>query len=52
MIGYLDKVIRPLVLVLLKISGYVKTIKSKDWDKDKNKKLMSSQTSILTMRDF
>ena len=52
MIGYLDKVRRPLVLVLLKISGYAKTIKSKDWDKDKNNKFMSSETSILTMRSF
>ena len=37
LIGYLGKVIRPLVLVLPKISGYVKTFKVKD----KNYKLMS-----------
>ena len=30
LIGYLDKVIRPLVLILPKISGYVKTLKIKD----------------------
>ena len=27
LIGYLDKAIRPLVLIMPKISGYVKTIK-------------------------
>ena len=37
LIGYLGKVIRPLVLVLPKISGYIKTFKVKD----KNYKLMS-----------
>ena len=36
MIGYLNKVIRPLVLVLPKMSGYVKIFKSKDGDKDTN----------------
>ena len=41
MIGYLDKVIRPLVLIMPKMSGYVKTFKVKDVDKDKNNKLMS-----------
>ena len=30
MIGYLDKAIRPLVLIMTKISGYVKTFKVKD----------------------
>ena len=40
-IGYLDKVVRPLVLILPKISGYVKTFKVKDGDKDKRYKLMS-----------
>ena len=40
MIRYLDKVIRPLVLVFPKTSGYVKTFKIKDKDKDKNNKLM------------
>ena len=29
MIGYLDEVIRPLVLILPKMSGYVKTFKDK-----------------------
>ena len=42
MTGYLDEVIRPLVLILLKISWYVKAFKVKDGDKDKNNKLMSS----------
>ena len=39
--GYLDKAIRPLVLVMPKMSGYVKTFKVKEGDKDKNNKLMS-----------
>ena len=30
MIGYLDKVMRPLVLILPKMCGYVKTFKVKD----------------------
>ena len=38
MIGYLDKLIRPLVLILPKMSGYVKTFKVKY----NNNKLMSS----------
>ena len=37
MIGYLEDLIRPLVLILLKMSGYVKTFQYKDGDKDKNK---------------
>ena len=38
MIGYLDKAIRPLALIM---SRYVKTFKVKDNDKDKNEKLIS-----------
>ena len=41
LIGHLDKVIRALVLMLSKMSEYVKTFKVKDRDKDKNNKLMS-----------
>ena len=41
MIEYIDKVTTTLVSVLLKMSGYVKTFDIKDWDKDKNNKLMS-----------
>ena len=41
MIGYLDKVIRPLDLILPKISGYVKTFKVKD----KNNKLIPFHTN-------
>ena len=37
MIGYLEDLIRPLVLILLKMSGHVKTFQYKDGDKDKNK---------------
>ena len=39
LIGYLDKDIRPLVLVMPKVSGYVKKFKFKDGVKDKNYKL-------------
>ena len=41
MIRYLDKVIRPLVSGLPKMSGYFRTFKVKDRDKGKNSKLMS-----------
>ena len=41
MIGSLDKAIRPLVLKVSKMDGYVKTFKMKDGDKDKNNKLIS-----------
>ena len=37
LIGYLNEVIRPLILILPKMSGYVKTFKIKDGDKDKDK---------------
>ena len=40
MIAYLDKAIRALVLIMSKMSGYVKTFKFKDGGKDKNNKLM------------
>ena len=32
LIGYLDDAIRPLVLLLPKINGYIKTFKDKDYD--------------------
>ena len=41
LIGYLDEVIRPLVLILPKMSGYVNTFKDKGGDENKNNKLMS-----------
>ena len=41
LIRYRDKDGRPLVLIISKMSGYVKTFKFKDGDKDKNNKLMS-----------
>ena len=41
MIGHIYKVIRPLVLILPKISGHVKAFKVKDGDKYKNNKLIS-----------
>ena len=40
LIRYLDNVIRPLVSILPKMSGYIKTFKVKDGNKDKNNKLM------------
>ena len=36
-IGYFDKAIRLLVLIIPKMSGYVKTLKVKKGDKNKNK---------------
>ena len=41
LIGYSEKAIRPLVLIMPKISRYVKTFKVKDGDKNKINKLMS-----------
>ena len=41
MFGYVDKLIRLLVLILPKKSEYVKTFKVKYGDKDKNNKLAS-----------
>ena len=41
MTGYLDDVIRPLILVLLKMRRCIKFFKEKDRDKNKNAKLMS-----------
>ena len=41
LVGYLVKAIRPLVLIMLKMSGYVKTFHVKHGGKDKNNKLMS-----------
>ena len=41
MIRYLDEVIRPLVLVLPKMSRYVKTLINEDGNKNKNNKFIS-----------
>ena len=46
MIGYLDKVIKALVLILLKISVYFKTFKNKDGDKNKKNKLMPLRINV------
>ena len=43
LIGYLDKAIRPLVLIMPKMSGYIKIFKVKDGDKDKNNKFTAGQ---------
>ena len=44
MTGYLEKIIRPLALIIRKMNGYVKTFKVNDRDKDKSNKLMSFRT--------
>ena len=41
MIGYIDKALRPLGLIIAKMGGYVKTFKVKNGDKNKSNKLMS-----------
>ena len=41
LVGYSEKAIRPLILIMPKMSGYVKTFKVKDGDKDKSNKLIS-----------
>ena len=40
MIGYLDQVKRSFVLIMPKMSGYVKTFKVRDGDNDKSNKLV------------
>ena len=40
LIGYLDEVIKSLVLILPKISEYIKTFIDKGGDKNKNYKLL------------
>ena len=40
LIGYLDQVKRSLVLIMPKMSGYVKTFKVRDGDNDKSNKLV------------
>ena len=41
LVGYLDKVLRSIVLILSIMSGYVKIFKVQDGDKDKNNRLIS-----------
>ena len=43
LIGYLNKAIRQLLLIMPRMSGYVQAFKVKDGDKDKNNKLMFSR---------
>ena len=50
--GYLDKVIRTLVFILSKMSGYVKTFKDKAGDKDKNYKLVSFLLDVEKIEDL
>ena len=42
LIRYLDKAIKPLVSIMPKMSGYVKTFKVKDGDKGKYNKMIFS----------
>ena len=51
MIRYLDKVLRPLVLLLPKMSGYVKIFKVRNGNKDKCKKLMSFRIDHVKLLD-
>ena len=41
LVGYLDKVLRSIVLILSIMRGYVKIFKVQDGDKDKNNRLIS-----------
>ena len=50
LIGYLDEVIRQLVLILPKMSRYVKAFKGKVANKDKNHKVMSLLYVIIMSR--
>ena len=38
LIGYSDKAVKPLILIIPKMSGYVQIFKVKDGNKDKNNK--------------
>ena len=40
LVGYLDEAVRPLVLIILQLSGYVKTFEIEDGDKDEKNELM------------
>ena len=40
LIGYLEKALRPLVLIMPKMSGYIKTFKVEDGNKNENDKLI------------
>ena len=46
LIEYLDKAIRPLVLIIPKMSGYAKTFKIKDGHKEENNKFISFHIEI------
>ena len=41
LVGYLDKVLRSIVLIFSIMRGYVKIFKVQDGDKDKNNRLIS-----------
>ena len=50
-IGYLDQIIKLLVLILPKMSGYVKKFNDKGRDKDNNNKLMSLRIDAESEED-
>ena len=53
MIGYLDKTIRPLILIMPKMGGYIKTFKAKEGDNEltsfrvDDEKLLEKYKAIL-----
>ena len=49
--GYSGKAIRPLVLIMAKMSGYVETFKNKDGDKDKSNKLIPFLTDDEELKE-
>ena len=49
-IEYLDKAIRPLVFIMLNTSGYVKTFKVKEVNKDKNNKLITNIEDVKIIK--
>ena len=52
LIEYLDDDIRPLVLILLKMSGYVKTFKDKGGDKNKDNMSLRIDDNKLFEKDL
>ena len=50
-IRYLDQIIKPLVLILPKMSGYVKKFNDKGRDKDNNNKLISLRIDAESEED-
>ena len=49
LIGYLDKAVRPLVLIMPNLSGYVKTFKVKEGDKDENNDIECESFTVISI---